>query len=95
MLGTVTGFGGRRYGSEFWVGGLGGAGRRVEEEVVACHIQLKSKQDLKRFAEVTGFLILLAIILMNDNFPLLQIIEVIAAIFIAPNQISQHESRQA
>jgi hypothetical protein len=56
--------------------------------IVACRIQLKSKENLKRFAGVTGFLVLLAIILMNDNHPLSQIIKVITTIFIVPDQIS-------
>jgi hypothetical protein len=91
MLGTTTAL----LGGVVAVSMGGRFGRRVEEVIVLCHIQLKSKENFKRFAGVTGFLILLAIILINGDFPLLQIIEVIAAIFIAPNQISQHESRQA
>jgi hypothetical protein len=50
--------------------------------IVSCHIQLK------RFAEVRGLLILLAIILMNDNSPLLRI-------FYSPKSNTQDESPQA
>ena len=67
-------------------GGMGGE-RGKDGRKRDCGLPYLAKEQ-RRFAETMGFLILLAVILGNNNFPLL-------SIFYSPKSNTQDESPQA